>query len=71
MSGLTLQALSESSTNVVAGISEALISTATGLTVAIFTLYKQSIQKFPNCCLSQAVSWEIESKYKSQFNKDC
>ena len=74
MSGLTLQALSESSTNVVAGISEALISTAIGLTVAIFTLIINNLFKsFRNSQLHtlQAVSWEIESKYKSEFKKDC
>ena len=74
MSGLTMQALSESSTNVVAGISEALISTATGLTIAISTLIINNLFKsFRNSQLHtlQAVSWEIESKYKSEFNKDC
>ena len=45
MSGLTLQAISESNTNVMAGISEALISTAAGLTIAITTLIANNLFK--------------------------
>ena len=68
MSGLTLQAISESNTNVMAGISEALISTAAGLTIAITTLIANNL--FKSFRLSQlhtlqAVALEIESKFKA------
>ena len=45
MSGLTLQAISEGNTNVMSGISEALISTAAGLTIAITTLIANNLFK--------------------------
>jgi len=69
MSGLTLQAISESNTNVMAGISEALISTAAGLTIAITTLIANNL--FKSFRLSQlhtlqAVALEIESKFKAE-----
>lgn len=69
MSGLTLQAISESNTNVMAGISEALISTAAGLTIAITTLIANNL--FKSFRLSQlhtlqAVALEIESKFKAK-----
>ena len=69
MSGLTLQAISESNTNVMSGISEALISTAAGLTIAITTLIANNL--FKSFRLSQlhtlqAVALEIESKFKAQ-----
>ena len=68
MSGLTLQAISESNTNVMAGINEALISTAAGLTIAITTLIANNL--FKSFRLSQlhtlqAVALEIESKFKA------
>ena len=68
MSGLTLQAISESNTNVMSGISEALISTAAGLTIAITTLIANNL--FKSFRLSQlhtlqAVALEIESKFKA------
>ena len=69
MSGLTLQAISESNTNVMAGISEALISTAAGLTIAITTLIANNLFKsFRRAQLHalQAVALEIESKFKAQ-----
>lgn len=69
MSGLTLQAISESNTNVMAGISEALISTAAGLTIAITTLIANNLFKsFRRSQLHtlQAVSLEIESKFKAE-----
>ena len=69
MSGLTLQAISESNTNVMAGISEALISTAAGLTIAIATLIANNLFKsFRRSELHtlQAVSLEIEAKFKSE-----
>ena len=68
MSGLTLQAISESNTNVMAGISEALISTAAGLTIAITTLIANNLFKsFRHSQLHtlQAVALEIESKFKA------
>ena len=69
MSGLTLQAISESNTNVMAGISEALISTAAGLTIAITTLIANNL--FKSFRLSQlhtlqSVALEIESKFKAK-----
>ena len=72
MSGLTLQAISESNTNVMAGISEALISTAAGLTIAITTLIANNL--FKSFRLSQlhtlqAVTLEIESKFKEKSTK--
>ena len=68
MSGLTLQAISESNTNVMAGISEALISTAAGLTIAITSLIANNL--FKSFRLSQlhtlqSVALEIESKFKA------
>ena len=69
MSGLTLQAISESNTNVMSGISEALISTAAGLTIAITTLIANNLFKsFRRAQLHalQAVALEIESKFKAQ-----
>ena len=72
MSGLTLQAISESNTNVMAGISEALISTAAGLTIAITTLIANNLFKsFRRSQLHtlQAVSMEIESKFKAEKTK--
>ena len=68
MSGLTLQAISESNTNVMAGINEALISTAAGLTIAITTFIANNL--FKSFRLSQlhtlqAVALEIESKFKA------
>ena len=73
MSGLTLQAISESNTNVMAGISEALISTAAGLTIAITTLIANNLFKsFRRSQLHtlQAVSLEIESKFKADKIQD-
>ena len=73
MSGLTLQAISESNANVMAGISEALISTAAGLTVAITTLIANNLFKsFRRSQLHalQALSLEIESKFKAEHIKD-
>ena len=72
MSGLTLQAISESNTNVMAGISEALISTAAGLTIAITTLIANNL--FKSFRLSQlhtlqAVTLKIESKFKEKSTK--
>ena len=72
MSGLTLQAISESNTNVMAGISEALISTAAGLTIAITTLIANNL--FKSFRLSQlhtlqSVALEIESKFKAKKHK--
>ena len=69
MSGLTLQAISESNTNVMAGISEALISTAAGLTIAITSLISNNL--FKSFRLSQlhtlqSVALEIESKFKAK-----
>ena len=67
MSGLTLQAISESNANVMAGISEALISTAVGLTIAITTLIANNLFKsYRRIQLHtlQAVSLEIEFKFK-------
>jgi biopolymer transport protein ExbB len=69
MSGLTLQAISESNTNIMAGISEALISTAAGLTIAITTLIANNL--FKSFRLSQlhtlqSVALEIESKFKAK-----
>ena len=67
MSGLTLQAISESNTNVMAGISEALISTAAGLTIAITTLIANNLFKsYRRIQLHtfQSVSLEIELKFK-------
>ena len=69
MSGLTLQAISESNTNVMSGISEALISTAAGLTIAIITLIANNLFKsFRRSELHtlQEVSLEIESKFKAE-----
>ena len=69
MNGLTLQAISESNTNVMAGISEALISTAAGLTIAIGTLIANNLFKsFRRSELHtlQAVSLEIEAKFKAE-----
>ena len=69
MSGLTLQAISESNTNVMAGISEALISTAAGLTIAITTLIANNLFKsYRRIQLHtlQAVSLEIEFKFKEE-----
>ena len=69
MGGLTLQAISESNTNVMAGISEALISTAAGLTIAITTLIANNLFKsFRRSQLHtlQAASLEIESKFKAE-----
>ena len=73
MNGLTLQAISESNTNVMAGISEALISTAAGLTIAITTLIANNLFKsFRRAQLHtlQAVSLEIESKFKAEKTQD-
>ena len=73
MSGLTLQAITESNTNVMAGISEALISTAAGLTIAITTLIANNLFKsFRRSQLHtlQAVSLEIESKFKADKIQD-
>ena len=73
MSGLTLQAISESNTNVMAGISEALISTAAGLTIAITTLIANNLFKsFRRSQLHtlQAVSLEIETKFKAEKTQD-
>ena len=73
MNGLTLQAISESNTNVMAGISEALISTAAGLTIAITTLIANNLFKsFRRSQLHtlQAVSLEIESKFKAEKTQD-
>ena len=72
MSGLTLQAISESNTNVMAGISEALISTAAGLTIAITSLIANNL--FKSFRLSQlhtlqSVALEIESKFKAKETK--
>jgi biopolymer transport protein ExbB len=69
MSGLTLQAISESNTNVMAGISEALISTAAGLTIAITSLIANNL--FKSFRLSQlhtlqSFALEIESKFKAK-----
>jgi biopolymer transport protein ExbB len=69
MSGLTLQAISESNTNVMAGISEALISTAAGLTIAITSLIANNL--FKSFRLSQlhtlqSVALEIETKFKAK-----
>ena len=69
MNGLTLQSISESNTNVMAGISEALISTAAGLTIAIATLIANNLFKsFRRSELHtlQAVSLEIEAKFKAE-----
>ena len=69
MSGLTLQAISESNTNVMSGISEALISTAAGLTIAITTLIANNLFKsfrLSQLYTLQAVALEIESKFKAQ-----
>lgn len=69
MSGLTLQAISESNTNVMAGISEALISTAVGLTIAITTLIANNLFKsYRRIQLHtfQSVSLEIERKFKEE-----
>ena len=73
MSGLTLQAISESNANVMAGISEALISTAAGLTIAITTLIANNLFKsFRRSQLHtlQAVSLEIETKFKAEKTQD-
>ena len=73
MSGLTLQAITESNTNVMAGISEALISTAAGLTIAITTLIANNLFKsFRRSQLHtlQAVSLEIETKFKAEKTQD-
>ena len=73
MSGLTLQAISESNTNVMAGISEALISTAAGLTIAITTLIANNLFKsFRRSQLHtlQEVSLEIETKFKAEKTQD-
>ena len=72
MSGLTLQAISESNTNVMSGISEALVSTAAGLTIAITTLIANNLFKsFRRSELHtlQAVALEIESKFKAYKSK--
>lgn len=72
MSGLTLQAMSESNTNVMAGISEALISTAAGLTIAITTLIANNLFKSfrrSQIYTFQAFSVEIESKFKAKLHK--
>ena len=69
MSGLTLQAISESNTNVMSGISEALISTAAGLTIAITTLIANNLFKsfrLSQLYTLQAVALEVESKFKAQ-----
>ena len=69
MSGLTLQAISESNTNVMAGISEALISTAAGLTIAITTLIANNLFKsYRRIQLHtfQSFSLEIELKFKEE-----
>ena len=69
MSGLTLQAISESNTNVMSGISEALISTAAGLTIAITTLIANNLFKsfrLSQLYTLQAVALEIESKFKAE-----
>ena len=73
MSGLTLQAISESNTNVMSGISEALISTAAGLTIAIITLVANNLFKsFRRSELHtlQEVALEIESKFKAETVKE-
>ena len=72
MSGLTLQAISESNTSVMSGISEALVSTAAGLTVAITTLIANNLFKsFRRSELHtlQAVALEIESKFIAHISK--
>ena len=69
MSGLTLQAINESNINVMAGISEALISTAAGLTIAITTLIANNLFKSlrrSQLHTLQAVALEIESKFKAE-----
>jgi len=73
MSGLTLQAISESNTNVMSGISEALVSTAAGLTVAITTLIANNLFKsFRRSELHtlQAFAMEIESRFKAYKTKN-
>ena len=73
MSGLTLQAISESNTNVMSGISEALVSTAAGLTVAITTLIANNLFKsFRRSELHtlQAFAMEIESRFKAHKTKN-
>ena len=73
MSGLTLQAISESNTNVMSGISEALVSTAAGLTVAITTLIANNLFKsFRRSELHtlQAFAMEIESRFKAHKAKN-
>ena len=72
MSGLTLQAISESNTNVMSGISEALVSTAAGLTVAITTLIANNLFKSfrrSELHILQAFALEIESKFKAYKTK--
>ena len=69
MSGLTLQAISESNINIMAGISEALISTAAGLTIAITTLIANNLFKSfrrSQLHMLQAVALEIEFKFKAE-----
>ena len=69
MSGLTLQAISQSNTNEIAGISEALISTAAGLTIAITTLIANNLFKsYRRIQLHtfQSLSLEIELKFKEE-----
>ena len=67
MSGLTVQAISDSNAIVMSGISEALVSTAAGLIVAITTLVANNLFKsFRRSELHklQEAALEIEYKFK-------
>ena len=70
MGGLTLDIISESHTNLMNGISEALISTAAGLTIAITSLFANNIFKMLRNWemeILQETALAIEEKFKSQI----
>jgi biopolymer transport protein ExbB/TolQ len=70
MGGLTLDIISESHTNLMNGISEALISTAVGLTIAITSLLANNIFKILRnweMKILQETALAIEEKFKSQI----
>lgn len=70
MGGLTLEIISESHTNLMDGISEALMSTAAGLIIAITTLLANNIFKMLRTSemeILQEAALEIEEKFKSQI----
>jgi biopolymer transport protein ExbB/TolQ len=70
MGGLTLEIISESHANLMDGISEALMSTAAGLIIAITTLLANNIFKMLRTSemeILQEAALEIEEKFKSQI----